>query len=83
MFLTSMAPSTPADPMLAAAVRRIRLDRGETQEDVAHNADLTVGAFGKIERGAINPTWTTVRKIAEAFELSLGELGDAVEAERG
>jgi transcriptional regulator with XRE-family HTH domain len=69
--------------MFAAAVRRIRIERGETQEDVAYNTALTVGAFGKIERGAVNPTWTTVRKIAEAFELTLGELGDAVERETG
>ena len=82
MFLTPMAPSTSADPMLAAAVRRIREERGETQEDVAYNTALTVGAFGKIERAAVNPTWTTVRAIAEAFELSLAELGRAVERER-
>jgi transcriptional regulator with XRE-family HTH domain len=81
MFPTPMGPSTPADPTLAAVVRRVRVERGETQEDVAFNVALSVGAVGRIERGAANPTWTTVRALAQALGLSLAELGEAVERE--
>jgi transcriptional regulator with XRE-family HTH domain len=75
------APSQP-DTALATALRRLRTERGETQEDLAHRAGLTVAAFARIERGHANPTWTTVRRIAEALEISLAALGEAVELER-
>jgi transcriptional regulator with XRE-family HTH domain len=78
MFLIVSAPTQP-DPALAATVRRMRVERGETQEDLAHRAGLTVAAFARIERGHANPTWTTVRRIAVALEISLTALAEAVE----
>jgi transcriptional regulator with XRE-family HTH domain len=78
MFLIVSAPTQP-DPALAATVRRMRIERGDTQEDLAHRAGLTVAAFARIERGHANPTWTTVRRIALALEISLANLAEAVE----
>lgn len=78
MFLIMSAP-VKADPALAATVRRLRTQRGETQEDLAHRAGITVAAFARIERGHANPTWTTVVRIAAALEVTLTELGEAVE----
>ena len=72
------APATP-DPELASALKRLRQQRGQTQEDLAHAAQLTVTAYARIERGSANPTWTTVRRIANALEVTIGELGHAVE----
>jgi DNA-binding XRE family transcriptional regulator len=43
---------------------------------------LTVGTLARIEVGKANPTWTTVRRIAEALEIRLSDLGRAVESER-
>lgn len=63
-------------------LRRLRNERGDTQEDLAHRAGLTVAAFARIERGHANPTWTTVRRIADALEISLEALGEAVERAR-
>jgi transcriptional regulator with XRE-family HTH domain len=57
----------------------MRIERGDTQEDLAHRAGLTVAAFARIERGHANPTWTTVRRIASALEISLAGLSEAVE----
>lgn len=73
------APATP-DPALAKALLSLRRERRETQEDLAHAAGLTVTAYARIERGAANPTWTTVRRIATALDLTIGELGQAVES---
>jgi transcriptional regulator with XRE-family HTH domain len=81
MFLIVSAP-IPADRALAITLRRLRNERGDTQEDLAHRAGLTVAAFARIERGHANPTWTTVRRIAVALEVSLEALGDAVERTR-
>jgi transcriptional regulator with XRE-family HTH domain len=81
MFLIVSA-SISADRALAITLRRLRNERGDTQEDLAHRAGLTVAAFARIERGHANPTWTTVRRIAGALEISLEALGDAVERTR-
>lgn len=72
------APSVP-DPSLARAINARRLKLGRTQEDLAHAAGLSVAAWARIERGQSNPTWTTVRRIAAALDLSLGDLIRAVE----
>jgi HTH-type transcriptional regulator/antitoxin HipB len=64
---------------LAAVLRHLRFERGDTQEDLAHRAGLTVAALARIERGHANPTWTNVRRIAVALDISLAALGEAVE----
>ena len=74
------APATP-DVALARVLRLLRQQHGHTQEDLAHAAGLTVTAYARIERGLANPTWTTVRRIAKALDVGLGELGRAVDAE--
>jgi transcriptional regulator with XRE-family HTH domain len=78
MFLIVSAPNQP-DRALAATLRRTRTERGHTQEDLAHRAGLTVAAVARIERGQANPTWTTVRALAQALNISLAALGGAVE----
>jgi transcriptional regulator with XRE-family HTH domain len=78
MFLTVSASVQP-DSALAGALRQLRTERGDTQEDLAHKAGLTVAAFARIERGHANPTWTTVRRLADALEISLAALGETVE----
>lgn len=78
MFLIVPAPTQP-DVALAQTLRRLRMERGDTQEELAHRAGLTVAAFARIERGTANPTWTTVRRLAGALDVSLAGLGEAVE----
>lgn len=72
------APASP-DPALAAALRELRGARGLTQEELAHAAGLTVTALARIERAKANPTWATVRRIAAALDVTLADLGAAVE----
>jgi transcriptional regulator with XRE-family HTH domain len=81
MFLTMSAPAE-ADRVLASTLRRLRQERGETQEELAHKARLTVAALARIERGVANPAWTTVKRIAAALEISLTALAEAVERDR-
>jgi DNA-binding XRE family transcriptional regulator len=49
------------------------------QEDLAHDAGITVAALARIERGQANARWTTIKSIASALGISLGELGEAVD----
>jgi len=73
-------PSESADQALAAAIRRRREAQATSQETVAYQAGITVGTIGLIERGATNPTWTTVKRIAEALGLTVSELAASAEA---
>jgi transcriptional regulator with XRE-family HTH domain len=59
---------------LGKAIRELREKRGVTQEALAPDAGITTGTLGLIERGQANPTWDTVRGIAEALNVSMGEL---------
>jgi len=75
-----VAARSPIDPVLARAVRGLREQQGRTQEDLAHDAGLTVNALARIERGQADPRWSTVRRIAGALGVSVTELGRAVDA---
>ena len=55
-------------------VRRLRAERGITQEDLAELADLNVSYIGFIERGENVPTLTIVLNLAEALGIEVGEL---------
>lgn len=74
-----MPISVPADQALASTLRRLRHERKQTQEDLAYSAGITVTGLARIERGQANPRWTTVRSIASALGIGMGELGVAVE----
>lgn len=71
-------PDQP-QPALGAAIRKLRTERGLSQEDLAHEADVTTSTVSTIERGRSNPTWGTVRSIAEALGVDLKDLAALAE----
>jgi transcriptional regulator with XRE-family HTH domain len=73
-----MTPPTKVDQKLARALRNLREQRGVTQEDLAHSADVTTTALSRIEGGKSNPTWTTLARILVALGVSLTELEAAL-----
>jgi transcriptional regulator with XRE-family HTH domain len=66
------------DQKLARALRSLREQRGITQEDLAHAADVTTTALSRIEGGKANPTWTTLTRILGALGVSLADLETAL-----
>jgi transcriptional regulator with XRE-family HTH domain len=64
-----------------------------SQQAVANRAGITTGAYARTEKVAdppdksgkppprTNPTWTTVIAISEAFDVTLVQLAELVEAE--
>jgi len=58
------------------AVQRLRAERGLTQEELAHRADLHRTYISGVERGIRNPTVTVLEKIAGALETTIGQLTD-------
>jgi DNA-binding XRE family transcriptional regulator len=69
------------DAPLPTVLRRVRHQAGMTQEGLAFDADVTIGCMSRIERGLSDPKWTTIRVVARALGISVGELEAAVEAE--
>lgn len=76
---SALSPRDPADPRLGPVIRRLRNSGGQTQEDVAYHAGISVGALSQIEGSRANPSWTTVLRISEALEVSLPDFVAALE----
>jgi transcriptional regulator with XRE-family HTH domain len=55
-------------------VREKRKERGLSQEDLAHKADLHRTYIGMIERAEKNITLENINKIAKALETPISEL---------
>lgn len=55
-------------------VRRLRKERGLSQEALAHEVDLAVTYVGQIERGLRNPTLDVVEEFARVFGVDPLEL---------
>jgi DNA-binding XRE family transcriptional regulator len=62
---------------LGKAVKAVRMARGLTQEDLAGLADLHPTYISDIERGARNPTWDVIARIADAINLPVAAIADA------
>lgn len=51
-------------------LRKVRLAKGLSQEELAGRADSVLSQIGRIERGERAPTIVTVKKLADALEIS-------------
>lgn len=61
---------------LAKNIKRLRKERGLSQETLAHDADLDRTYISGIERKVRNPTVTVIDRISVALGVGLGELLD-------
>jgi transcriptional regulator with XRE-family HTH domain len=57
-----------------ANLRKIRLDNGISQEDLADRAGLHRTYLSSVERGERNVTLATVEKLAKALGVSMSKL---------
>lgn len=58
--------------IVAANIRRLRLERGFTQEQLAHECELDLTYIGGIERGRRNPSVKVLGKLAAALGVHPG-----------
>lgn len=65
--------------MLASVLKGLREERQITQEQLAFDAGITASALSRIERGLNSPSWTTLRRIVAALDISLVTLARQVE----
>jgi transcriptional regulator with XRE-family HTH domain len=57
-------------------LRQIRLEKGFSQEDLAYSSGLTLSQIGRIERGVINTSLSTIFVIARTLNVELPYLFD-------
>ena len=64
---------------LARAIRKARMDADLNQNDLARLVELDPSQMSRLEQGAANPSWGTVRRIAAALGVTLAELAALAE----
>ncbi len=57
-----------------ARLRALRTDRGWSQEELAHRADLDRTYVSGVERGVRNPTLDVITKFADTLEVDVADL---------
>lgn len=67
-------PPSARQARLGRAVRAIRTKRGLTQEALAARADLHPTYISDVERGARNPSWDVVARLAEGMGVPVAEI---------
>ncbi|HEU4497542.1 MAG TPA: helix-turn-helix transcriptional regulator [Flavobacterium sp.] len=55
-------------------LKKIRSSKKLSQESLAYSADIPISQIGRIERGEINTTISTVSALAKALDLHPSEL---------
>lgn len=61
-------------------LRRLRAERGLTQEIFATDSGIDRGYISGVERGVRNPSATVLAKIADALDADVSELFDLAKA---
>jgi transcriptional regulator with XRE-family HTH domain len=69
-----MRPRSPAHAAFGQAIRRLREERGISQEAFALKCGIDRSHYGGMERGERNPSLTTVYKIADTLGISPSEI---------
>lgn len=70
-----------ASKAFGLAIRKLRITKGLTQEELGFESELTRAYISSIELDQKLPSITTIAKLAKAFNLSLSELMRLVEVE--
>jgi transcriptional regulator with XRE-family HTH domain len=74
-----MPPRSEPQTALGEAVRRLREDKGLTQEAVAHAAGVHPTWVSRLEGGALNPSWGMVARVAAGLGVEVSEVARATE----
>jgi Helix-turn-helix. len=61
---------------IGSRIRELRVANKLSQEELSHEADVPLSQIGRIERGEVNPTISTLYVIAVALNTDLKTLVD-------
>ena len=62
--------------LLAKQLKKLRSEKGFTQEGLAYEADITLSQIARIETLKANPTVSTIFKIARTLNIPVSTLFD-------
>ncbi len=62
------------ETLIAQRIKKIRMEKGFTLEEVANRTGFTKGLISKIENNKVSPPVSTLVKVARALDVSLGDL---------
>lgn len=57
-------------------LKKLRTERALSQEELANDADIPINQIGRIERGEVNCSLSTLSAIAEAMGMPVSKLLD-------
>jgi len=67
-------PRSPEHGALGEAIRTLRAEAGFSQEQLAEYAGTDLTQVGGIERGVRNPSYTTLLRLADALDTTVGDI---------
>jgi transcriptional regulator with XRE-family HTH domain len=67
-------PKAPEAVLFGESLRRLRTERGWSQERLAERAGVTLNYIGNLERGEQGPSLHVLVRIARAFDIDLSVL---------
>lgn len=76
-----MGKSTDLDKAFGIALRKLRLAKKLTQEQLGFEAGLRRTFISSLELGEKQPSLSTIKKIADVFDISISKLLQKVEDE--
>lgn len=62
--------------LLAQTLKKVRAKKSYTQEDLAYESGLSLSQIARIETMKINPTVSTIFRIARTLDVNVAELFD-------
>ena len=57
-----------------ANLKKLRLAKGFSQEELANSSEVSLPQITRIERGVVNPTLCTIKSLAKGLEIRTGDL---------
>jgi len=67
-------PRSQDHAALGRAVEELRQEAGLTQEELADRMNTESPTVGKLERGAANPTFISLLRVARGLDIELSEI---------
>ena len=75
-----MADRASTQVRLGRAIKRIRIQRGMTQEQVSAASGLHPTYISDIERGARNPSWEAITRLADGIGIPTADIAREYDA---
>ncbi len=74
LLFTLLMKNIPCSVYLGRELKKFRLLKSLSQEEVANLADIGLSYYGRVERGQINVSFASLVKILQVLDIQFAEL---------